>query len=70
VVDSAQSVCVRLEWVPLAVDLLQGSSVLVACVVGFHEGTQSVSDKVRYDSVIRVKSPVNNSMTPRKLELP
>ena len=28
---------------------LKGSSVLVACVVGFHEGTQSVSEKVRYE---------------------
>lgn len=69
-VDSAQSVCVRLEWVPLAVDLLQGSSALVACVVGFHEGTQSVSDKVRYGSVIQVTSPINNSPAPGKLDVP
>ena len=46
--DGIQSVCVRLNWINLAVDLLQGSSVLVACVVGFHEGTQSISDKVKY----------------------
>ncbi len=42
-----KSVCVRLEWVDRAVKNLQGSSVAVACVVGFHEGTQPVSDKVK-----------------------
>ncbi|KAL8862270.1 MAG: hypothetical protein Q9178_001279 [Gyalolechia marmorata] len=40
------SVCVRLEWVARAVHYLRGSGVGVACVVGFHEGTHSVSDKV------------------------
>lgn len=45
-----QSVCVRLKWVERAVHNLQGSSVVVACVVGFHEGTYSVSEKVKYVS--------------------
>ena len=40
------SVCVRLPWVQRAVQNLQGSPVRVACVVGFHEGTQATSDKV------------------------
>lgn len=30
-----------------AIQNLRGSSVLVACVVGFHEGTHSVSSKVK-----------------------
>ncbi|KAL8878323.1 MAG: hypothetical protein Q9192_008476, partial [Flavoplaca navasiana] len=41
------SVCLRLKWVERAVRNLQGSGVVVACVVGFHEGTHSVSDKVK-----------------------
>ena len=40
------SVCVRLPWVQRAVQNLRGSPVRVACVVGFHEGTQATSDKV------------------------
>ncbi len=68
-VDSAQSVCVRIEWVPLAVELLQGSSVVVACVVGFHEGTQAVSDKARYGSVIELKSHIKYLQAPGKLEM-
>ena len=40
-----QSVCVRLTWVDRAVHNLQGGSVVVACVVGFHEGTQSLKQK-------------------------
>ncbi|MCJ1245656.1 hypothetical protein MMC30_002860 [Trapelia coarctata] len=40
------SVCVRLNYVPHAINNLRGSTVDVACVVGFHEGTQSTSDKV------------------------
>lgn len=40
------SVCVRLQWVQRAVQDLKGSPVRVACVVGFHEGTQATSDKV------------------------
>lgn len=46
-ISGHQSVCVRLKFVGLAVEKLQGTSVVVACVVGFHEGTQSVSDKVK-----------------------
>ncbi|KAL8853424.1 MAG: hypothetical protein Q9221_001741 [Calogaya cf. arnoldii] len=42
-----RSVCVRLHWVERAVQNLQGSGVLVACVVGFHEGTHPVSEKVK-----------------------
>jgi deoxyribose-phosphate aldolase len=38
-------VCVRLNYVPLAVKELEGSRVGVACVVGFHEGTQSFQEK-------------------------
>ncbi|KAL9021313.1 MAG: hypothetical protein Q9185_001518, partial [Variospora sp. 1 TL-2023] len=45
------SVCVRLKWVERAVHNLQGSSVVVACVVGFHEGTYSVSEKVKEASM-------------------
>lgn len=40
-----KSVCVRLEWVSRAFENLQSSGVVVACVVGFHEGTQSLSQK-------------------------
>ena len=40
------SVCVRLPWVQRAVQNLQGSPVRVACVVGFHEGTQATSEKL------------------------
>lgn len=68
-VNFTQSVCVRLEWVPLAVDLLQGSSVVIACVVGFHEGTQIFPDKVRYGSVIHVETPINNLPAPGKLDV-
>ncbi|KAL8772077.1 MAG: hypothetical protein Q9209_002743 [Squamulea sp. 1 TL-2023] len=46
-----RSVCVRLEWVERAVHNLQGSTVVVACVVGFHEGTHSVSDKAKEASL-------------------
>ncbi|KAL8791275.1 MAG: hypothetical protein Q9213_000232 [Squamulea squamosa] len=46
-----RSVCVRLEWVERAVHKLRGSSVVVACVVGFHEGTHSVSDKSKEASL-------------------
>lgn len=31
----------------VAIDRLKGSSVVVACVVGFHEGSQATSDKAR-----------------------
>ena len=46
-----QSVCVRLNWVHRAKKNLGGSSVVVACVVGFHEGTYSVSEKVKYEKI-------------------
>ncbi|KAL9118178.1 MAG: hypothetical protein Q9187_005282 [Circinaria calcarea] len=42
-----KSVCVRLKWVERAVQNLRGTSIVVACVIGFHEGTYSVSEKVR-----------------------
>ncbi|KAL8827970.1 MAG: hypothetical protein Q9170_006798 [Blastenia crenularia] len=46
-----QSVCVRLNWVERTVQNLQGSDVLVACVVGFPEGTHSISEKVKEASM-------------------
>jgi deoxyribose-phosphate aldolase len=42
-----QSVCVRLPWVSRCVSNLKGTDVLVACVVGFHEGTQDTYSKLR-----------------------
>ncbi|KAI4196892.1 MAG: hypothetical protein LQ350_006261 [Teloschistes chrysophthalmus] len=42
-----QSVCVRLNWVERAVQQLSGSNIAVACVVGFPEGTYSMSEKVK-----------------------
>lgn len=42
-----QSVCVRLNWVQRCVTNLKGSSVVVAAVVGFHEGTQDTYSKLR-----------------------
>lgn len=42
-----QSVCVRLNWVQRCVSNLKGSPVVVACVVGFHEGTQDTYSKLR-----------------------
>ncbi|MCJ1474532.1 hypothetical protein MMC13_003190 [Lambiella insularis] len=41
-----QSVCVRLNHVTRAVQTLRDSSVVVACVVGFHEGHYSTSEKL------------------------
>jgi deoxyribose-phosphate aldolase len=41
-----QSVCVRLNWVQRCISNLKGSSVVVACVVGFHEGTQDTYSKL------------------------
>ncbi|KAF2089960.1 deoxyribose-phosphate aldolase [Saccharata proteae CBS 121410] len=41
------TVCVRLNHVARAVSNLKGCDVGVACVVGFHEGTQSTSVKVK-----------------------
>ncbi|KAI4180108.1 MAG: hypothetical protein L6R41_007449 [Letrouitia leprolyta] len=46
-----QSICVRLNWVKHAVENLSESNVVVACVVGFHEGTYSVSEKVKEASM-------------------
>lgn len=37
----------RLNWVQRCVSNLKGSDVLVACVVGFHEGTQDTYSKCR-----------------------
>ncbi|OAL56547.1 aldolase [Pyrenochaeta sp. DS3sAY3a] len=45
--DGFKSVCVRLNWVQRCVANLKGSDVLVACVVGFHEGTQDTYSKLR-----------------------
>jgi deoxyribose-phosphate aldolase len=41
-----KSVCVRLNWVQRCVANLKGSPVVVACVVGFHEGTQDTYSKL------------------------
>ncbi|KAL9025343.1 MAG: hypothetical protein Q9196_005812 [Gyalolechia fulgens] len=46
-----QSVCVRLNWVKRAMENLGESNVAVACVIGFHEGTYSVSEKVKEASM-------------------
>ncbi|KAF1913988.1 hypothetical protein BDU57DRAFT_550486 [Ampelomyces quisqualis] len=45
--EGFKSVCVRLNWVQRCVANLKGSSVVVACVVGFHEGTQDTYSKLR-----------------------
>ncbi|CBX94788.1 similar to deoxyribose-phosphate aldolase [Plenodomus lingam JN3] len=45
--EGFKSVCVRLPWVQRCVSNLKGSDVLVACVVGFHEGTQDTLHKLR-----------------------
>jgi deoxyribose-phosphate aldolase len=45
--ENFKSVCVRLNWVQRCVSNLKGSDVLVACVVGFHEGTQDTYSKLR-----------------------
>jgi deoxyribose-phosphate aldolase len=41
-----QAVCVRQNYVARALANLKGAKVDVACVVGFHEGTQSTNEKV------------------------
>ncbi|MCJ1422049.1 hypothetical protein MMC32_008418 [Xylographa parallela] len=41
-----KSVCVRVNHVARCIQNLQGTSVLVACVVGFHEGSYSTDEKV------------------------
>lgn len=43
---SFASVCVRPVWVALAADLLRGSVVKVCTVIGFHEGTYALADKI------------------------
>ncbi|KAJ4984292.1 deoxyribose-phosphate aldolase [Stagonosporopsis vannaccii] len=45
--EEFKSVCVRLNWVQRCVANLKGSSVVVAAVVGFHEGTQDTYSKLR-----------------------
>ncbi|KAF1951717.1 aldolase, partial [Byssothecium circinans] len=45
--EGFKSVCVRLPWVQRCVSNLKGSDVVVACVVGFHEGTQDTYSKLR-----------------------
>jgi deoxyribose-phosphate aldolase len=45
--EEFKSVCVRLNWVQRCVSNLKGSNVVVACVVGFHEGTQDTYSKLR-----------------------
>ncbi|KZM19717.1 Deoxyribose-phosphate aldolase [Ascochyta rabiei] len=45
--EDFKSVCVRLNWVRRCVANLRGSSVVVAAVVGFHEGTQDTYSKLR-----------------------
>ena len=39
------AVCVRLNWVDRAVQHLRNTSIRVACVVGFHEGTHETQEK-------------------------
>ncbi|KAK5012781.1 putative deoxyribose-phosphate aldolase [Cryomyces antarcticus] len=41
------SVCVRLKHVSRSVANLKSSDVVVACVVGFHEGTQDLYEKIK-----------------------
>ncbi|KAF2270783.1 aldolase [Lojkania enalia] len=45
--EGFKSVCVRLNYVSRCVSNLKGSPVVVACVVGFHEGTQDTYNKLR-----------------------
>ncbi|KAF2032264.1 aldolase [Setomelanomma holmii] len=45
--EEFKSVCVRLNWVQRCVSNLKGCNVVVACVVGFHEGTQDTYSKLR-----------------------
>ncbi|KAF1941255.1 aldolase [Clathrospora elynae] len=48
--EGFKSVCVRLPWVQRCVSNLKGSNVLVACVIGFHEGTQDTYFKLTESS--------------------
>ncbi|KAF2467204.1 aldolase [Lindgomyces ingoldianus] len=45
--EGFKSVCVRLNYVQRCISNLKGSPVVVACVVGFHEGTQDTYSKLR-----------------------
>ncbi|KAH4968354.1 phosphodeoxyriboaldolase [Parastagonospora nodorum] len=45
--EGFKSVCVRLNWVQRCISNLKGSPVVVACVVGFHEGTQDTYSKLK-----------------------
>ncbi|PSN70448.1 aldolase [Corynespora cassiicola Philippines] len=45
--EGFKSVCVRLNWVSRCITNLKGSPVVIACVVGFHEGTQDTYSKLR-----------------------
>lgn len=45
-----QTVCVRPNHVSQAVTDLKGSGVKVASVIGFHEGTQDLYEKLSYAS--------------------
>ncbi|MCJ1386251.1 hypothetical protein MMC17_009377 [Xylographa soralifera] len=41
-----KSVCVRINHVSRCIKNLQGTDILVACVIGFHEGTYSTDEKL------------------------
>ncbi|KAI9716153.1 MAG: hypothetical protein M1812_005581 [Candelaria pacifica] len=41
-----RSVCVRHHSVSRAVKHLRGTNIIVGCVIGFHEGTQTMTEKV------------------------
>ncbi|KAI5364596.1 Putative deoC/FbaB/LacD aldolase, aldolase-type TIM barrel [Septoria linicola] len=45
--DEFASVCVRPKWVEQCVNNLKGSGVKVASVVGFHEGTYTLEQKLK-----------------------
>ncbi|KAF1841612.1 deoxyribose-phosphate aldolase [Cucurbitaria berberidis CBS 394.84] len=45
-IEGFKSVCVRLNWVQRCVADLRGTDIRVACVVGFHEGTQDLHSKL------------------------
>ncbi|KAF2691742.1 aldolase [Lentithecium fluviatile CBS 122367] len=46
-IEGFKSVCIRLPWVSRCISNLKGTDVVVACVVGFHEGTQDTYSKLR-----------------------
>ncbi|KAF2838986.1 aldolase [Patellaria atrata CBS 101060] len=43
--EGFMSVCVRQNYVERCVENLKGSGVVVACVIGFHEGTYDINEK-------------------------